>query len=75
MMPTQSSSVTQEAHAAIRPGQIRFYLEMQGYCILDLYQLPNSENYESHTILNGVPYLTTIIVKGDQIIDHEDSSI
>jgi hypothetical protein len=62
-----------EAKAAIRPGQVRYYLECKGYEVISLNQMPNSENYEAQTILNGVSYVTTVYVRDGQIIDHEDA--
>jgi hypothetical protein len=75
LLPQAGVSTAHQAHAYVRPGAVIFYLENLGYQVLDIEQAPNSECYITHTIKNGQTFLTYVFVKGESIIDHEDSSI
>jgi hypothetical protein len=69
---TDKAVATNEAHAAVAAWQVERYLVSNGYEVLSLVALDNSENWQAHTRVNGQYYLTTVIVKGSSILDAED---
>ncbi|MDQ3048434.1 MAG: hypothetical protein M3R27_12870 [Bacteroidota bacterium] len=68
-----------EAKAAVSSQQVISYLNSKGYTVVSLSQPFNTretaDNWQAHTILNGVHYTTTVFVQGTQIIGNVDSNI
>ena len=72
VLTTSGVKTLNEAKACISGQDVYKYLTCQGYEVLNLHQIQGTEDWEAHTILNEVHYLTTVHVKDDAIIDHED---
>jgi len=59
-----------EAKAAVSYQQVYQYLVSRGYEVVSLKPITSyrTEDWVSHTILNGIHYMTTIHVQGNEII-------
>ncbi len=75
VLSTSGVKIVSEARADVSGKQVYMYLTDLGYQVLQLRQVQGSEDWQAYTYINGNYYLTTVYVKGDQIIDHEDSSL
>ncbi|MGZ4056993.1 MAG: hypothetical protein ACXVPU_07700 [Bacteroidia bacterium] len=72
VLNTSGVKTTNEANASVSQYQVYKYLVSLGYKVYDLTSIQGSEDWQGHTSLNGVLYITTVHVQGGQIIDHED---
>jgi hypothetical protein len=75
VLSTSGVKTISEARAGVKGQDVIDYLTGLGYTIIDLKQIEDSDDWVSHTILNGHYYLTIVHVRGNTIIDHEDSSL
>jgi hypothetical protein len=71
-LSTAGVQTVSEAKAAVKSEDVTNYLTGLGYEIIDLKPIEGTDNWESHTILDGVYYLTTVYVRGTAIVDHAD---
>ena len=72
VLSTAGVKSVSEAKAAVTGDQVNDYLVGLGYEVLDMKEKAGSEDWECHTYRNGVYYLTTVHVRGSEIIDHTD---
>ncbi len=72
VLNTSGVKTVNEACASLSQTDIYKYLLEQGFEVYDLHQQQGTENWIARTRMNGIYYNTTVHVKGDEIIDHED---
>jgi hypothetical protein len=65
-------STVSEAKAAVTEEAVVRYLEENGYTVLSLARVEGSDNWRANTIKNGEYLITTVYVRGDQVITCED---
>jgi hypothetical protein len=75
VLSTTGIKTVSEAKAAVTDEQVLDYLQQLGYKVVKLKQVNGSDDWIAYTCFNGSYYKTTVHVQGDQIIDHEDSSL
>ncbi|CAN5383681.1 hypothetical protein BH10BAC1_BH10BAC1_21300 [soil metagenome] len=66
-----------EAKAAMSYQVVYQYLVNRGYQVVTLEPIAGTKgpNWTSHTILNGVHYMTTVYVQGNEIIGQTDAPL
>ena len=75
VLSTAGFKTVSEARAAVTSEDVIKYLTELGYTVIDMSPIEGTENWMGHTYINGKYYITTVHCEGDNIIDHEDSSL